>query len=207
MEAYENTLFKSLMKIILATHNAHKAIEIKTILEPIGFKVLTLNDLNFSSEIVETGNTLEENAQIKALTIASLFEEMVLADDSGLEVVALNGAPGVYSARYAGEPSNSNKNIELLLSNLKNAENRNAQFKTVLVLAQGSRIIAEFSGIVKGMITHVSSGKDGFGYDPVFKPEGYQQTFAEMKAEKKNKISHRALALEQFLNWAKHNLK
>lgn len=193
------------MNLILATHNPHKASEIKVILEPLGFNVRTLNDVGFIEEIEETGETLEENAKIKALSIANQVEEYVLADDSGLEVAALNGAPGVYSARFAGEPTDSNKNIDLLLDKLHQTENRNARFRTVLILAKGNQVVGQFEGIINGEITAFKSGKDGFGYDPVFKPIGYDLTFAEMSASEKNKISHRARALENFKQWMENN--
>lgn len=193
------------MNLILATHNPHKATEIKVILEPLGFNVRTLNDFGFIDEIEETGDTLEENAKIKALSIASQVDEFVLADDSGLEVEALNGAPGVYSARFAGEPSDANKNIDLLLKKLLDKENRAARFRTVLVLAKGSQVVGQFEGIINGTITTLKFGQDGFGYDPVFKPINYHLTFAEMSAGEKNKISHRARALESFKLWIENN--
>lgn len=193
------------MNLILATHNEHKANEIKAILSPLGVNVLSLNDLNYYQEIEETGSTLEENARIKALTIAKQTDSWVLADDSGLEVEALQGAPGVYSARFAGEPADSTRNIDLLLKRLDGSENRLAQFRTVLVLARNKEMMAQFEGIVKGLITKELSGSDGFGYDPVFQPLGFEQTFAEMPADMKNRVSHRAKALEQLVLWINNN--
>lgn len=193
------------MNLILATHNEHKANEIKAILSPLGVNVLSLNDLNYYQEIEETGSTLEENARIKALTIAQQTDSWVLADDSGLEVEALQGAPGVYSARFAGEPADSTRNIDLLLKRLDGSENRLAQFRTVLVLARNKEMMAQFEGIVKGLITKELSGSDGFGYDPVFQPLGFEQTFAEMPADMKNRVSHRAKALEQLVLWINNN--
>ncbi len=195
------------MNLILATHNEHKANEIKAILSPLGVNVLSLNDLNYYQEIEETGSTLEENARIKALTIAKQTDSWVLADDSGLEVEALQGAPGVYSARFAGEPADSTRNIDLLLKRLDGSENRLAQFRTVLVLARNKEMMAQFEGIVKGLITKELSGSDGFGYDPVFQPLGFEQTFAEMPADMKNRVSHRAKALEQLVLWINNNPK
>lgn len=195
------------MNLILATHNEHKANEIKAILSPLGVNVLSLNDLNYYQEIEETGSTLEENARIKALTIAQQTDSWVLADDSGLEVEALQGAPGVYSARFAGEPADSTRNIDLLLKRLDGSENRLAQFRTVLVLARNKEMMAQFEGIVKGLITKELSGSDGFGYDPVFQPLGFEQTFAEMPADMKNRVSHRAKALEQLVLWINNNPK
>lgn len=193
------------MNLILATHNEHKANEIKAILSPLGVNVLSLNDLNYYQDIEETGSTLEENARIKALTIAKQTDSWVLADDSGLEVEALQGAPGVYSARFAGEPADSTRNIDLLLKRLDGSENRLAQFRTVLVLARNKEMMAQFEGIVKGLITKELSGSDGFGYDPVFQPLGFEQTFAEMPADMKNRVSHRAKALEQLVLWINNN--
>ncbi len=195
------------MNLILATHNEHKANEIKAILSPLGVNVLSLNDLNYYQEIEETGSTLEENARIKALTIAKQTDSWVLADDSGLEVEALQGAPGVYSARFAGEPADSTRNIDLLLKRLDGSENRLAQFRTVLVLARNKEMMAQFEGIVKGLITKELSGSDGFGYDPVFQPLGFEQTFAEMPADMKNRVSHRAKALEQLVLWINNKPK
>lgn len=191
------------MKLILASHNEHKATEIKAILLPFGVKVLSLSEINYVTEIEETGSTLEENAQLKAIAISKFTSDYVLADDSGLEVESLGNAPGVISARYAGVPSNSENNIALLLKNLSGITNRFARFRTVLAIAKSGVIIQQFEGKIEGEITLEPSGKDGFGYDPIFVPTGYKQTFAEMNALEKNQISHRANALAQLVNWIK----
>ena len=191
------------MKLIFATHNKNKVNEILKKL-PENIEIKTLNDLSIQEEIPETGSTLEENALIKAKFINENFKVNCFADDSGLEVESLENAPGVYSARYAGEPKNDEKNMDKLLLALENHSNRNAQFRTVICLILLGKEYF-FEGIIKGKIIHARKGKDGFGYDPIFIPDGYEKTFAEMTIEEKNKISHRALAVEklvEFLNKA-----
>ncbi len=188
--------------LIFASHNLNKSVEIKLLLEDQSLFVKNLFDINYQSEILETGATLQENALIKAKTIHDITNQPVFSDDSGLEVEALHGAPGVYSARYAGIPRDDQKNMELLLQNLKNHENRAAQFKTVICFANKNQYHF-FEGIVKGSIALKPRGEMGFGYDPIFIPEGYQQTFAEMTATEKSQISHRARALQYFLAYIK----
>ena len=185
-------------QLILATHNEHKAQEFRDILPQ--YSVQTLADLEHNEEIEETATDLEGNSLIKAETIFKRYGHVVISDDSGLEVDALNGAPGVYSARYAGEPRNDQRNTEKLLDKLHGAFNRDAQFRTVITLMNAEKSF-QFEGIVSGTIAKSPRGKDGFGYDPVFVPEGYQQTFAELAADVKNKISHRANAIEKLLNF------
>ena len=185
-------------QLILATHNEHKAQEFRDILPQ--YSVQTLADLEHNEEIEETATDLEGNSLIKAETIFKRYGHVVISDDSGLEVDALNGAPGVYSARYAGEPRNDQRNTEKLLDKLHGAFNRDAQFRTVITLMNAENSF-QFEGIVSGTIAKSPRGKDGFGYDPVFVPEGYQQTFAELAADVKNKISHRANAIEKLLNF------
>ena len=185
-------------QLILATHNEHKAQEFRDILTQ--YSVQTLADLEHNEEIEETATDLEGNSLIKAETIFKRYGHVVISDDSGLEVDALNGAPGVYSARYAGEPRNDQRNTEKLLDRLHGAFNRDAQFRTVITLMNAENSF-QFEGIVSGTIAKSPRGKDGFGYDPVFVPEGYQQTFAELAADVKNKISHRANAIEKLLHF------
>ena len=189
-------------KLILATHNEHKAEEFKQILPQ--FRVQTLADLNYDQEITETASDFEGNSLLKADTIFRLYGHIVISDDSGLEVKALNGAPGVYSARYAGEQKNDQKNTEKLLHELKGITNRNAQFRTVITL-MGSNDTLQFEGIVEGTIVHEPKGDKGFGYDPVFIPNGYQKTFAELSSNEKNKISHRANAIEKLVAFIEKN--
>jgi XTP/dITP diphosphohydrolase len=186
--------------LILATHNPHKAEELKAMLPQ--FNVKTLADLKMMDDIPETAPDLEGNSFIKATTIFEKFGGIVVADDSGLEVNALSGAPGVHSARYAGKPRNDTRNTEKLLHALLNKTNRNAQFRTVITL-MSAKETRQFEGIVKGTINAQPKGADGFGYDPVFTPEGYDKTFAEISNTKKNSISHRANAIKRlvaFLN-------
>ena len=185
-------------QLILATHNEHKAQEFRDILPQ--YSVQTLADLEHNEEIEETATDLEGNSLIKAETIFKRYGHVVISDDSGLEVDALDGAPGVYSARYAGEPQNDQRNTEKLLDKLHGAFNRDAQFRTVITLMNAENSF-QFEGIVSGTIAKSPRGKDGFGYDPVFVPEGYQQTFAELAANEKNKISHRANAIEKLLHF------
>lgn len=185
-------------QLILATHSDHKAKEFRDILPQ--YSVQTLADLGHVDEIKETATSLEGNSFIKAETVFKRYGHVVISDDSGLEVDALNGAPGVYSARYAGEPRNDQRNTEKLLDELQGASNRKAQFRTVITLMNAENSF-QFEGIVKGTIAKSPLGEAGFGYDPVFIPEGVQQTFAELAANEKNKISHRANAIEKLLHF------
>ena len=185
-------------QLILATHNDHKAKEFRDILPQ--YSVQTLADLGHDDEIKETETSLEGNSFIKAETVFKRYGHVVISDDSGLEVDALNGAPGVYSGRYAGEPRNDQRNTEKLLDELQGASNRKAQFRTVITLMNAENSF-QFEGIVKGTIAKSPLGEAGFGYDPVFIPEGVQQTFAELAANEKNKISHRANAIEKLLHF------
>lgn len=189
-------------KLVFATNNAHKLEEISSIL---GEKVelLSLKDIHCNVDIPETADTLEGNAMLKAEYIYENYGLDCLADDTGLEVEALNGAPGVYSARYAGgEGHNSEANMQKLLQNMQGVQNRKAQFRTAICLIlDGKKHL--FEGIVKGEIIKEKRGNSGFGYDPIFVPEGYTKSFAELGNETKNKISHRALAVEKLCRFLK----
>lgn len=185
------------MELVLASNNDHKIAEIKQIL-PAHFKVLSLKEVGFVQDIDETGKTFDANAEIKANAIFDQVDKPVIADDSGLEVMALNKAPGVKSARYAGQPVDAEKNIDLLLKNLAGKTNRKARFVTVICLKLPQKTFF-FEGEIWGEITTERHGQGGFGYDAVFKPDGYEQTFAEMSAEQKNEISHRKQALNKLL--------
>jgi XTP/dITP diphosphohydrolase len=167
---------------------------------PQAINLLSLYDIDFHEEIPETAATIEGNALLKAKTIAEKFDTNCFSDDSGLLVDALNGAPGVYSARYAGEQKNDRDNIDKLLFELKDHVNRNAHFKTVLALVLNGKEYL-FEGIIHGTITKELRGSNGFGYDPVFMPDGFSKTFAEMSAEEKNSISHRKIALKKLLDF------
>jgi len=187
--------------LVFATHNPNKAKEIGAKLNNM-FIVKSLSDIGFTHEIPEDFETLRENAEQKAETIFKATGEDCFADDTGLEVDALNGAPGVFSARYAGKDANSEKNINKLLTELQGVSNRTARFRTVICLIkQGEKHF--FEGIAEGEILMAKTGNEGFGYDPVFKPKGFDVSFAEMSLQEKNAISHRALAFEKMLNFLK----
>lgn len=206
------------MKIVFATNNEHKLEEVRGILG-CGIDVLSLSDIGCRVDIPETGTTLEENAQQKAEYIYNHYGLSVFADDTGLEVEALGGAPGVYSARYAGGAGHdSEANMAKLLKELGDSDNRKARFRTVIALIEASpqtsparpmdackarkeREIRLFEGVVKGTIIRERRGGEGFGYDPIFQPDGYTQTFAELGSEIKNKISHRARAVEKLAEY------
>lgn len=183
-------------KLIFATNNLHKLNEVSQMLGN-SFDLLSLKDINCYSDIPETANTLEGNALMKARFIYQRYHLNCFADDTGLEVEALNGAPGVFSARYAGETHDSKANMDKLLAEMKGFENRNAQFRTVIALIINEKEYL-FEGLIKGMIIEKEKGSSGFGYDPVFIPEGFNETFAELGNEIKNKISHRAQAIDKL---------
>ena len=185
--------------LYLATQNKHKVEELSALLQD-HFTVRDLSTLALTEEIPETGSTLAENSLQKARYIAERFQVSCLADDSGLEVEALGGAPGVYSARYAGEPKDDQANLHLLLKNLQGNSNRRARFVTVLTYFKRDSYHA-FEGEIQGTIVEAPRGDQGFGYDPVFQPETEERTFAEMTMAEKNKIAHRARALEKFKNF------
>ena len=191
------------MKLIFASHNEHKTTEIRQLLPP-DIQLLSLNDLNYHDEIEESATTLEGNALLKATHVFTLFKLPCFADDSGLEVEALDNRPGVYSARYAGEPKNDDRNIAKLLDDLKESTNRSARFRTVITLILPTTSLS-FEGIIEGEITHEKKGSNGFGYDPVFQPIESSITFAQMSMEQKNTISHRALALEKMISFLSLN--
>ena len=189
------------MDICFATNNEHKLEEIRAILGD-KFKILSLEEIGCNEELPEERDTLEGNSLQKAEYVFQKYKVACFADDTGLEVEALRGAPGVYSARYAGDQRNSEHNIDLLLKNLEGKGNRKATFRTVITLIQPS-VLHQFEGIVEGSILEDRKGKGGFGYDPVFLPKGFSKTLAEMSMEEKNQISHRARATEklvEFLN-------
>lgn len=186
-------------EIIIATHNFHKVEEIKPLLEPL-FKVVSLRDLGFDSDIPETGLTLKENARQKARCIWDKYGKDCFADDTGLMVEALDGAPGVYSARFAGEGCSFEDNINLLLEKMKGKSNRKACFATVICLVQDGEEMF-FEGRCEGTILEQRRGGEGFGYDPVFLPEGSKESFAQMSMEDKNRISHRGIATSKLVEY------
>ena len=189
------------MKLIFASRNKNKFIEVEKII-PKNIKLGNLIELNFFEEIPEKEDTIEGNATFKANYINSKFNVNVFADDTGLEVQALDGKPGVHSARYAGNECNSEKNITKLLKELKNIKNRKARFKTIIALVLNKKSY-QFEGIINGEILLSKKGKNGFGYDPIFKPDGYQKSFAELSIDVKNKISHRGLAINKLIDFIK----
>ncbi len=188
-------------KIVFATNNFNKLNELKRIIGD-GMEILSLNDINVHEDIPETGVTLAENASQKSHFIYDRFHLDCFSDDTGLEVEALNGAPGVYSARYAGNNATYNDNVNKLLCELEGKSNRKAAFKTVISLILDGKE-QQFEGRVDGVITHDKRGIGGFGYDPVFLPDGYAQTFAEMPMELKNTISHRGRATAKLVAFLK----
>lgn len=194
------------MELIFATHNQNKALEINKTLPP-GIFVKNLIEAGITEDLAEDGDTLEANALQKAFFTYNLTNLSCFADDSGLEVEALNGEPGVYSARYAGPEKDNEKNIRKLLMKLENYTNRKAKFKTVIALVLDNREHYLFEGVVEGAITETPKGSGGFGYDPVFIPDGFTKTFAEMTLAEKIAISHRAIAVKKLVNFLTHNSK
>jgi XTP/dITP diphosphohydrolase len=187
------------LSIVFATANQHKVREVLALLDD-GINIVSLKDIGCEEDIPETQPTIEGNALQKAQYIIENYQVNCFAEDTGLEIEALNGEPGVFSARYAGEQKDSEANIALVLEKLKGQNNRKAQFKTVIALIIDGKTTF-FEGIAKGHIAEAKSGGKGFGYDPIFIPEGYDISFAEMSAEEKNKISHRGKAVKLLLNY------
>ncbi len=187
------------MQLVFASNNKNKIKEIQ-LLVPSSIQILSLGDIGCTEDIPETADTIEGNAILKANYVTEKYGYDCFADDSGLEVKALNGEPGVFSARYAGEPKNDENNIDKLLFNLKEVENKKANFKTVICLnLQGEQQL--FTGIINGEIIEERRGTNGFGYDPIFMADGYQKTFAELTLEEKSKISHRGIAVKQLIDF------
>lgn len=187
------------MKLVFASNNKNKIKEIQLLL-PSNFEVLSLEDIGCFEDIPETSNTIEGNAILKANYVTEKYGFNCFADDTGLEVEVLNGEPGVFSARYAGEPKNDDNNMTKLLLNLKDSNNRKANFKTVICLnLNGEQRL--FTGIINGKIIEQKIGTNGFGYDPVFVADGYSKTFAELSIEEKSTISHRGIAVTQLITF------
>lgn len=184
------------MKIVFATNNQNKLNEVRLLLP--SFEIISLKDIGCFEDIPETSDTLEGNAQIKADFITNKYGYDCFADDTGLEVLSLNNAPGVYSARYAGEPSNSENNMNKILSNLDQVSDRKAQFRTIIALNLENKKLL-FEGICKGDILNKKQGEEGFGYDPIFSPDNYNVSFAEMSMKEKGTISHRGIAIGKLI--------
>ena len=191
------------MELIIASQNQNKLVEFKKIL---GDKInlFSLSDIGLNQEIPENEKTIKKNAMFKAKFVNIQTGKNVFADDTGLEIDSLNGEPGVYSARYSGVDRNSDKNIELVLRKLKNKANRNSRFKTIISLIIDGKSV-NFEGVVEGKITKEKRGSNGFGYDPIFQPNGYASTFGEMSLKEKNKISHRSIAINKMVQYLKEN--
>ncbi|TXD47169.1 non-canonical purine NTP diphosphatase [Polaribacter sp. IC073] len=191
------------MKLVFATNNLNKLKEVQEMLSS-SIEIVSLKDINCFDEVDETEPTLEGNAKLKADYITENFGYNCFADDTGLEVESLDGKPGVYSARFAGEPANSEHNMQKLLTDLEDNKNRKAQFRTAVCLNLDNKQYL-FEGVCKGDILKEKQGEKGFGYDPIFKPAGFSESFAEMKSEEKNKISHRGIAIQQLVAFLKEN--
>jgi XTP/dITP diphosphohydrolase len=190
-------------QLVFATNNAHKLHEVSAKISG-QIKLLSLNDIGCFDDIAETGTIFRENASIKSYHIYNKYKLECFGDDSGLEIDALNGEPGVYSARYAGEHGNHEANINKVLASLQSETNRRARFRTVISLIwKGAEHF--FDGTVEGSIRHERSGTEGFGYDPIFQPDGYDITFAEMSLDEKNRISHRGVAVDKLVAFLNRN--
>ena len=192
-----------MIDLIFGTQNPNKVAEIQQLV-PDSIRVRSLSDIGLFDDIPEEQNTLEGNAIQKSQYVFDRFKCNVFSDDTGLEVDVLNGEPGVFSARYAGPQKNSEDNMNKLLLSLKNETNRNARFRTVVALLWNQKLHL-FEGIVNGVITHERRGSKGFGYDPIFIPNGYNQSFAEMSSVEKNKISHRGIAVKKLISFLEEN--
>jgi len=191
------------MELVFATNNKNKILEIKNLIQK-NIKLLSLSDIGFKGEIIEDGNSLHENSLIKAKFIRSKYGINCFADDTGLEVHSLNNEPGIYSSRYAGYPINTNNNIKKLINNLERFNNKSARFRTVISLIINENIYS-FEGVVNGNIIKEIKGKKGFGYDPIFIPNGYNKTFAELSLKEKNLISHRSIAANKMIRFLEKN--
>ena len=185
-------------EICFVTGNKNKLREVQSLLS--NYKIVSLDDLHFSEDIAETENTIQGNAELKAKFINNRFNIDCFSDDTGLFIDSLDGLPGVKSARYAGDNCSSDENIDLVLKNLKNISNRNASFRTVICLIINNKTYL-FEGVVNGKITEERVGHDGFGYDPIFIPQGYDKTFSELTINEKNAISHRGIAINKLVNF------
>ncbi len=189
------------MKLIFATNNPHKLKELQQLLGK-NIELLSLNDIGCDDEVPENHTTLEENAAEKASYIYKKYKLNCFADDTGLEIEALNNEPGVYSARYAGQEKNFNANIQKVIEKLQGIKNRKARFRTVIsLIIEGKEI--QLTGIVNGTILKEKKGTEGFGYDSIFQPDGYNKSFAQMSLKEKNKISHRGIAVRKLINYLK----
>lgn len=191
-----------MQELVFATNNSYKAAEVQKLLDG-KYKVLTLREIGCTTDIPETGSTFAENAALKSNYVAVNYHIDCFADDSGLEIEALNQEPGIYSARYSGIKDDQ-QNLEMVLEKMKGVSNRSARFKTVVSLVKGTEVHF-FEGVIQGTIREKPVGDQGFGYDPIFEPEGYNITFAEMTTAEKNEISHRAIAMRKLISFLKES--
>lgn len=187
-------------ELVFATNNQHKTQEVRNLLVN-EYKILNLNDIGCTTDIPETGDTFAENATLKSQYVADHYQMDCFADDSGLEIEVLNHEPGIFSARYSGVKDDA-ENLKLVLRKMEGLSNRKARFRTVISLIKKGEVFL-FEGMINGLIREVPAGEKGFGYDPIFEPEGYDLTFAEMSMEEKNQISHRALAMKKLIAFLK----
>lgn len=205
MESITNHVFNKnnqvVMQLNIATNNEHKLEELRFLLPE--YTILGLKDLGIDAEIDENGNTLEDNALIKAKYLYNLTKTMSIGEDTGLEVIALNGSPGVKSARYASSANIASANISKLLANMEGVQDRRARFRTVIAVVMANGNFQIFDGKVNGVIADMPKGSSGFGYDPIFIPDGYSLSFGEMTQDKKNAMSHRARAVEKLIDFIK----
>jgi len=192
------TINPIMRELVFATNNQHKTAEVTQLLAG-QYKILNLRDIGCTTDIPETGSTFAENAELKTTYVQTHFQMDCFADDSGLEVEALNNEPGIYSARYAGSGGDA-ANLELVLKKMEGQTNRKARFKTVISLIQNNHKYL-FEGVINGSLRQESAGVEGFGYDPIFQPDGYEITFAEMNMEQKNEISHRGQAMKKLITF------
>lgn len=192
------------MKLVFATQNRNKLREVSTMM-PEGIELVNLEDIGHTEELEETSDTLDGNALQKAEYIFQNYHVSCFADDTGLEIDALDGAPGVYSARYAGDSKDSNANMDKVLEEMEGVEDRSAQFRTSICLFWKGNVYY-FEGVVRGRILHEKAGAEGFGYDPIFAPEGEDRSFAEMSFAEKNAMSHRGRAIASLVNWLSENV-
>lgn len=193
------------MKIVFATNNPNKLAEIRQLM-PQGIEILSLKDINCLEELPETSDTLEDNAAQKAYYVYDNYGHNCFSDDTGLEIEVLDGRPGVYSARYAGPDCRAEENIQKILAEMKGEENRDASFRTIISLVIDGREF-QFEGEVEGQIIPEKWGDQGFGYDPIFLPDGYEESFAQMTVEEKNIISHRGLAVKKLIQFLQKRVK
>ncbi len=195
-----------MIEVVAATSNKHKLKEFRELFKDLDIKILSLDDVGGAPEVIEDGDSFEANSGKKALEVSNYLNMPTFADDSGIVVEALDGKPGIYSARYAGENATDAENLDKLISDMKGCTNRNARFVCVISIAINGIVVASFKGEVKGTLTNGKSGGNGFGYDPIFIPDGYDKTFGDLGEDIKAKISHRAKAAQQVVDFVEEEM-